>query len=92
MPQPPASPKVYHIVHVDRLASIIRDGAIWSDAEVQRRQCTGTTIGMGHIKQRRLEKNTLNSRPGLTVGQCTQFYFCPRSVAISTAWIRSAGM
>jgi hypothetical protein len=23
MPQPPAQPKIYHIVHVDRLASIV---------------------------------------------------------------------
>ena len=31
MPQP-THPKIYHIVHVDRLASIMADGALWSDA------------------------------------------------------------
>ena len=34
MNQPPAEPKLYHIVHVDRLASIISDGCLWCDAEV----------------------------------------------------------
>ena len=32
----PTEPKIYHIVHVDRLASIIADGYLWSDAEAQR--------------------------------------------------------
>ena len=30
----PAQPKIYHIVHVDRLASIIADKRIWCDAKV----------------------------------------------------------
>ena len=34
MPPPPAQPKIYHILHVDRLASIVADGCLWSDAEV----------------------------------------------------------
>ena len=48
-------PKVYHILHVDRLASVIADGVLWSDAEMMNRQNrnTGTTIGMNKIKQRR---------------------------------------
>jgi hypothetical protein len=50
----PARPKIYHIVHVDRVASIIADGRLWCDAEVLRRQPDGTTIGMTDIKQRRL--------------------------------------
>ncbi|WP_371999241.1 DUF4433 domain-containing protein (plasmid) [Tistrella mobilis] len=92
MPQPPVSPKIYHIVHVDRLASIIQDGVIWSDAEVQRRRCAGTTIGMGHIKRRRLEENWLNSHPELTVGQCTPFYFCPRSVMLYAIHRQTQGL
>ncbi len=27
----PAQPKLYHIVHVDRLRSIVADGHLWSD-------------------------------------------------------------
>ena len=35
---PPAEPKIYHIVHVDRLSSIIADGNLWCDAEIMRRE------------------------------------------------------
>lgn len=78
---PPANPKVYHIVHVDRLASIVADGVLWCDAEVQRRASPGTTIGISDIKQRRLI-NPLTSHPGLNVGDCVPFYFCTRSVML----------
>ncbi len=36
---------------------------------------------MSTIKQRRLEL-TLSSYPGLRVGECVPFYFCPRSVML----------
>ena len=78
----PTQPKIYHIVHVDRLASIVADGCLWSDAEVLRSGSGGTTIGMSSIKQRRLEKLTLSSHPGLHVGECVPYYFCPRSVML----------
>ena len=78
---PPAEPKIYHIVHVDRLASIVADGFLWCDTEVQRRVPAGTTIGIGGIKQRRLTKQ-LNSHRDLRVGDCVPFYFCPRSVML----------
>ena len=47
----PPHPKLYHIVHVDRLASIVSDGFLWSDAEVVRRGAGGTTIGMSTIER-----------------------------------------
>lgn len=78
----PAQPKIYHIVHVDRLASIIADGFLWSDAEITSRAPAGTSIGMSTIKQRRLIELTLNSHPGLYVGACVPFYFCPRSIML----------
>jgi hypothetical protein len=82
MPNPiPNEPKIYHIVHVDRLASIIA-GGLWCDAEVVRRAPPGTTIGMNAIKQRRLKELTLASHPGLFVGECVPFYFCPRSIML----------
>lgn len=77
----PERPKIYHICHVDRLASIVAGGLL-SDAEVQRLAPPGTIIGMGNIKQRRLTELTLDSHPGLYVGQCAPFYFCPRSVML----------
>lgn len=78
----PAQPKLYHIVHVDRLPFIVADGCLWCDAKVTRRAAAGTTIGMSGIKQRRLTELTLSSHPGLHVGDCVPFYFCPRSVML----------
>jgi len=63
----PAPPKIYHIVHVDRLASIVGDGFLWCDAEAQRRVSPGTAIGMSDIKHRRLTTR-LDSHPDLSVG------------------------
>lgn len=80
--QVPLAPKVYHILHVDRLASVMSEGRLWSDAEVLRRGLVGTPIGMSDIKLRRLEELELASHPGLRVGQCVPFYFCPRSVML----------
>ncbi len=81
MAPPPANPKLYHIIHVDKLASIVADGHLLCDAEMMNRKNAGTTIGMSKIKQRRLELD-LVSRPGLKVGRCVPFYYCPRSVML----------
>ena len=78
----PADPKIYHIVHVDRLPSIIADGGLLCDAEIARHEQIGTTIGMNDIKQRRLTELNLRSHPDLLVGACVPFYFCPRSVML----------
>jgi len=78
----PARPQIFHIVHVDKLASIIEAGRLWCDAEVADRDIPGTTIGMQSIKQRRLNERSLASHPGLFVGSCVPFYFCPRSIML----------
>jgi hypothetical protein len=85
----PAQPKIYHIVHVDRLASIIADGFLWSDADMARRQGVGTTIGMTNIKARRLNELFLSCHPGLGVGHCAPFYFCSRSVMLFLIYRRN---
>ena len=77
----PARPKIYHIVHIDRLASIIDDGKLWCDSVTRRLDKLGTSIGMNRIKDRRLSLE-LTSHPGLNVGDCVPFYFCPRSVML----------
>lgn len=79
---PPGQPKIYHIVHVDRLVSIIADERLWSDADLLARRRPGTVIGMGSIKARRLHELQLSSHRGLFVGQCVPFYFCPRSIML----------
>ena len=78
----PADPKIYHIVHVDRLPSIIADGGLLCDAAIAERAPVGTTIGMNDIKQRRLSELRLSSHPDLYVGACVPFYFCSRSVML----------
>lgn len=78
----PKQPKVYHILHVDRLPSVLAAVGLWCDAEISRRELPGTTIGMSHIKQRRLNELTLTSHPQLHVGDCVPFYFCPRSIML----------
>ncbi len=87
---PPANPKIYHIVHVDKLASIAADGFLWSDAEMAERPANGTVIGMNNIKARRMNELTLASHPGLFVGQCVPFYFCARSVMLFLIHRRNA--
>lgn len=78
----PAQPKIYHICHVDRLPSIVASRGLLSDAVIQQQALPGTVIGMNNIKQRRLTELTLTSHPGLYVGACVPFYFCPRSVML----------
>lgn len=81
MSKAPLNPKLYHILHVDRLPHVVRDGFLFSDVVMQARPNAGTTIGLDDIKRRRLS-NPLPSFPDLTVGGCVPFYFCPRSVML----------
>lgn len=77
----PAHPKIYHIVHVDRLRSILDAGRLWSDREMADRTSVGTTIGMGKIKQNRLAY-PVKCWPGDVVGEYVPFYFCSRSIML----------
>lgn len=81
MPPPPLHPKIYHIVNVDRLSSIVNDGAIWCDSRIIAHPRPGTTIGMGQIKERRLQL-PVKCWPGDCVGDYVPFYFCPRSLML----------
>ena len=65
-------------------------GGLFSDALVQSKDLIGTVVGMGHIKRRRMTELELNSHPGLFVGECVPFYFCPRSVMLYMIWQRSS--
>ena len=69
----PADPKIFHIVHLDRLQSIIADGGLLCDAAVAERAPVGNTIGMNDIKRRRLTELRLNSHRALYVGACVPF-------------------
>jgi len=77
----PQRPKIYHIVHLDKLPSIIADGFLWCDSEAAKRGSPGTVIGRPDLKQARRDRR-LASHPGLSVGDCAAFYFCPRSIML----------
>ena len=77
----PENPQIYHIVHGNRLKSIVNDGGLHCDAAMVRRPETGTTIGMSNIKERRLAR-PLPCYPDSCVGDYVPFYFCPRSVML----------
>ncbi len=87
MPFPPNDPKLYHIVHVNNLASIIAEGCLWSDAEMRNRQGY-TPIGMETIKQRRLAL-PVSCHKTTYVGDYVLFYFCSRSIMLYVIYCRN---
>lgn len=76
----PLNPKIYHIVHVDNLASIVADGCLWSDAVMVKRG-GGAVIGNNEIKADRL-RLPVDCHAGTYVGDYVPFYLCPRSVML----------
>jgi ssDNA thymidine ADP-ribosyltransferase, DarT len=76
----PARRKIYHITHVDNLASIASEGCLWSDAVMVQRR-SGEVIGNHEIKADRL-RLPVCCHPGTSVGEYVPFYFCPRSVML----------
>ena len=74
--------KIFHIVHISKLPALLAEGYLLSDAEMRNRPAAGAEIGMREIKRRRLEELELASHPGLHVGECVPFYFCPRSIML----------
>lgn len=77
----PPAPKLYHITHLDNLPSIVRDGGLWSDAELIARGGPAASIGMSSIKLRRLGL-PVRCHPGDLVGGYVPFYFGPRSIML----------
>lgn len=80
MPVPPNA-KIYHIVHIDRLPSIVGSGGLFSDRRMRAEGLGGTTIGMGDLKTIRLTK-CVDVYPQTCVGDYVPFYFCSRSVML----------
>ena len=74
--------KIYHIVHLDRLISILNEQGLYCDRTIREKPNFGTKIGMDHIKNRRLNELRLSSHPNLFVGDCVPFYYSPRSVML----------
>lgn len=76
----PEDPKIYHIVHLDKLKSIQNSG-LWCDNETKIQHYSGTNIGIERIKEVRRNKK-LSLCDNLNVADCVPFYFCPRSVML----------
>lgn len=81
MSHPPARPRIYHITHVDNLASIVAGGGLASDRVMASRGGPAVSIGMPKVKNDRLSKE-LACHPGDMVGDYVPFNFCPRSVML----------
>ena len=81
MSPPPVTPCIYHITHVNNLPAIVARGGLMSDAAILTNGGPAMTIGMSTIKQRRLSL-PVSCHPGLHVGDCVPFYFCPRSIML----------
>jgi hypothetical protein len=82
MTPPPVQPKIYHITHVDNLASMVASGFLESDGRRLKQGDGQTSIGMTEIKRRRLFENDVPCHPGTKVGEYVPFYFCPRSIML----------
>jgi hypothetical protein len=81
MSRPPANPKIYHITHMDNLASIVSSGQLLSDATIAVKGGPKSKIGMSEIKRRRL-RLPVSCHRGDYVGDYVPFYFCPRSIML----------
>jgi len=73
--------KIYHLTHVENLASIVGDAELVSDSTMITRGGPSASVGMSSIKQRRMTLS-ITCHAGTTVGQYVPFYFCPRSVML----------
>lgn len=76
-----ADPPIYHITHVNNLASIIGEDRLWCDAQRIAKGINTTNIGYSHIKERRLRHPVSVAAKG-KIGDYVPFNFCPRSVML----------
>jgi len=76
---------IYHITHVDNLASIVRAGCLVADSERIARGMDVRIVGHRHIKDRRMRR-TVDVAAGGVLGDYVPFYFCPRSVMLHSIW------
>ncbi len=82
MTTPPAHPKIYHITHVNNLASILDARCVESDGRRVGQGGGQISIGMTEIKRRRLYEMEVSCNPDTMVGEYVPFYFCPRSIML----------
>lgn len=87
MPRPdPVS--IYHITHVDNLASMVAAGGLHSDARMIGKGGPPVSIGIASIKTDRLTC-PVRCHPGAFVGEYVPFNFCPRSVMLYVIYMKN---
>ena len=74
--------KIYHITHLRNLSQIVEAGSLLSDAKRIELGLDSEIVGMGRIKERRLEELEVKCHTGTMVGEYVPFYFCPRSIML----------
>ncbi len=70
---------IFHITHIDNLASIVEEGGLLSDRRLVDTRGDRVVIGLNTIKRRRLEELPVRCHPETNVGDYVPFYFCPRA-------------
>src|SRR5947208_16462090 len=71
------NPRLYHITHVDDIASVLSEGGLWCDNERNKQGIDAVRIGYSHIKARRAVRR-VPCGPGGTVGDYVPCFLCPR--------------
>jgi ssDNA thymidine ADP-ribosyltransferase, DarT len=74
---------LYHITHIDNLASIIRCGGLLSNTCLQARNKVVRDISYGNIQDRRATKHVPCAAGGI-LHEYVPFYFAPRSPMLYT--------
>jgi hypothetical protein len=69
---------MYHITHGRNLASIIKAGGLWCDAQLVAQSLDPLGIAHQHIKERRKQRDVPCAAGG-TLADYVPFYFAPRS-------------
>jgi hypothetical protein len=69
---------IYHITHVDHLASIIECGGLYCDKDAEGKGVTSRSIAYQRIKERRA-RTRIPIAPGGFLCDYVPFYFAPRS-------------
>ncbi len=64
---------IYHITHIENLASILSQGKIWCDSKRRHLKFDSLNIGYSHIKERRLKRAVEVAANG-TLGDYVPFY------------------
>ncbi|WP_013324670.1 type II toxin-antitoxin system toxin DNA ADP-ribosyl transferase DarT [Gloeothece verrucosa] len=83
-------PSIYHITHLNNLASILRAGGLIANSRLRQQQINYTDIAHEQIQDRRARKR-LPCGAGGTLHDYVPFYFAPRSpmlYAIHTGNVR----